>query len=66
MPIYGTITPPADFGPAIEQLGDAGRAYLNALSSLDGGTITADMIAAAADYERNEHGQPQVQHDTPK
>lgn len=51
MQIIGKVTPPADLQPAIDMLGDKGRAFLAQFS-----TIEPWMIAAAADFERGEHG----------
>jgi hypothetical protein len=49
-PIYGTVTPPDDLQPAIDALGDKGRSYLKGLAQ--GDPITPEMLAKAADYER--------------
>lgn len=52
----GTVTPPADFGPAIAALNEMGRAYLRKITK--GRDITPYDLAQAADFERGElkHG----------
>ena len=50
----GTFTPPKDLQPAIEQLGDKGKRYLDDLVLLNDGKLTHGMIVKAADYERGE------------
>ena len=51
--IEGKVTHPEDLQPAIDALGEKGKAYLKALSGSE--KIQPWMIAKAADFER-EHG----------
>lgn len=56
--VSGRVTPPKDLTPAIDALGDRGKAYLRALAAPHGGVVTPQMIAKAADYDRGELKSP--------
>jgi hypothetical protein len=57
----GRVIPPTDLQPAIDALGPVGKKHLARLQSLrEDGKITPEMLATAADYERDTHGQSEI------
>ena len=52
--VNGTFTPPDDLQPAIDQLSEKGKSYLEDLVLMNDGKLEHHMIAKAADYERGE------------
>lgn len=51
-PMSGTVTPPADLSPAINALGEIGKAWLKKRTK--GRPVAPRDIALAADFERGE------------